>query len=34
MSKLRFARSAATALAVASIGLVALVTPPAAVNLG
>jgi hypothetical protein len=32
MNKLRFARSAVTALAVASIGLAALVTPPATVN--
>jgi 23S rRNA C2498 (ribose-2'-O)-methylase RlmM len=33
MNKLRFARSAATALAVASIGLAGLVTPLAAVDL-
>ena len=33
MKKLRIARSAATALAVASVGLASLVTTPAAVNL-
>ena len=33
MKKIRIARSAATALAVAGLGLAALVTPPAAVNL-